>query len=100
MTSDRRPGLSGLVHKRGHGHQLALADQAGAGKPAEGESLALSKPDRRSGRTRGTEQQLDEVTRVIDRWQPRLGGVERVERVALNERAVKGGERLDLADVV
>lgn len=74
--------------------------KAGAGKAAESEPQALTKPNRRCGRGGSIHQQTDEVACVVDRRRSRLRNVERIERITLNERTVKCGERLNLADVI
>ena len=99
-AGDRGAPLPWLVRKRGQGHELPLADQASTGKPSECEPHPLPQADGWSCRAGGAKKQVDEVPRVIDRRRRRGRGLERVERVALNERGVQSGERLDFADVV
>ena len=82
-AGDRRAPLPWLVRKRGQGYELALADQASAGQPAEREAQPLSQADGWSWRARSAEKQFDEVPRVIDRRRRRGRGLERVERIAL-----------------
>jgi hypothetical protein len=100
VASGRRTFLPGFVGKRRQGHQLILTDQAGARESSEREAQALAEADSRSGRTRGSQQQLDEIPRVLDARRRCTRRLQCVERVSLDERAMKRCERLDLADVV